>query len=594
MTANSHSGRARHAACVAAALLACAPAAPGADEPNVVELRGAWVSGQRCVEANAIDAVLDRAETMNLNALFVLITSYDGTACYRTELLPRNPQMAADFDALKHFVAGGRKRGIQVHAWVINGSIRGGPKSKVVQAHPDWEAEDAGGHKTGWFDLCNPEVRAWQAKMMLEVATNYDVDSVHFDYIRFANPGMPMNKPTRKLAAKDGIDVEALCYPNLPAYGHFSGNPLAKPTTAKVLAAFDDGVPAIAVNSLGRGQVVLLNWSVRGFAPRAVSVAVGSAIRRLGVAAGGRVEVLDSAITAKRYRREGYRHAAAWVRDLGFEPKRIGDAGLAKLPAGAVIVLPNHYLMTPEQSAALLKHVQAGGGAVFLDGPVFALRKDTDAQKLLGFAHAGRYFRGERVLSLVETDDPDANWIPHDGRKIDTQAEQKAYRKWTQWRKDRITDVVADVSRQVRKARPSCMVTAAVFKDEVGSENVLQDWPRWVREGLLDYAVAMSYVPTADELDKHFAWYESIDPNLDRVLPAVGLFRIGGGEPPEKRCSLIGEQVAVCRKHSARGLVMFNIHSVDDATAELLGKRVFVGKARPWPARPRGAKGEAP
>jgi len=583
----AHGSDKRRLAVVAAALLAGA----GVVHAETVELRGAWVWGRTCADEAAADKMLRRAASMNLNALYVLVF-YDGaTAYHRSDLVATSGHVAEGFDPLGHLVREGAKRGIEIHAWFVNGPIRRLTEARVLREHPDWQAVDLAGRKVDWYDLCNPAVRAWQARLMVELAGRYAVRGVHFDYIRFNGMGLSASAAARRAAARDGIDVDALCYAKLPAYGAFHGNPLAEPTTARVLAMFHGGVPAIAVNRLGRGEVFLLNWHAHQNPPRAVHRAVGAILKRLGAAPGGGVGVLDTDLTGEgRYSHRRYADAAAWITSLGYRPKRLRDRDLATPPAGLAIVLPQHYCMTEPQARALVAHVRGGGGAVFLDGPVYAVRDGQAARTLLGFRRMGRYFKGERVLSAAAAGKDLAGLVPAGGRELTVEAERDKLRAWNRWRKDQVTRLVADVHRQVEKLRRDCLVTAAVFRTRDSADRVAQDWPRWLREGLVDYAIPMSYVATAAELKEHFAWWKTFDPKLERTIPAVGAFRIGVDLPPADRAARIAEQIDCCRRQGARGFVMFVLAKIDDETAAALGRTALKGKARPYAPGQQGGR----
>ena len=49
-----------------------------------------------------------------------------------------------------------------------------------------------------------------------------------------------------------------------------------------------------------------------------------------------------------------------------------------------------------------------------------------------------------------------------------------------------------------------------------------------------------------------------------------------------QRAGEIAKQVAVCRRHGAKGIVMFVLKAIDDATAEALGRTAFPGKVKPY------------
>ena len=69
---------------------------------------------------------------------------------------------------------------------------------------------------------------------------------------------------------------------------------------------------------------------------------------------------------------------------------------------------------------------------------------------------------------------------------------------WGAFRADNITKVVREVALRVRGEAPGVKISAALFRNPVSDpETVGQDWPRWCREGWLDFACHMDYVDSA-------------------------------------------------------------------------------------------------
>ncbi len=550
-------------------LLVCSGPCLGDTPPETLTLRGAWVWGTTCKDRASADRILDRAESMNLNALYVLVFYWGATACYQSAYVPTNPSVEAGFDPLAYLVEEGRERGIDIHAWFVNGkSTR---SSEVFKQHPAWMAMDLMGQRVEWFDLCRPDVRNWQTEVMLEVLNNYDIAGLHFDYIRFNGKDISVDPTVVAQAERDaGIDIGTLTYPELPAYGHFRGNPLTQPTTAQVMAYFGDQTPAVSVNPLGAGEVILFNWHADMNTPRAIHEAMRRALIRLG--ASSRILLLDSDINAVKYTHRFYQDARNWLSSLGFAPVKVTDNSILSLAGTTPVVLPKHYLMTDAQARALLTFVRNGGGALFIDGPVYAMRNSAAAQQLLGFKRSGSYFNEERLLLPMDRED---NLVPHSPKMISIASERDKHRTWDQWRKDQISELVVQVSRASRRARPDRAVTAAVFRSEAAANGVLQDWPRWIREGLLHYAIPMCYVETAEALDEAFDWWKTVDPDLRHIVPGISLYKTDGGRPPADHAEQIRQQVEVCRMQGARGVVMFSLEHITDAAAALVGEQVF-------------------
>ncbi|NLW49570.1 MAG: family 10 glycosylhydrolase [Candidatus Brocadiaceae bacterium] len=569
---------------LAACLLAIA-LMPACAAPPPAELRGAWVSADACMEPAAMDALLNRAQTLNLNSLYVQVFHKRGHALYRSGIVPPMAGIPAGFDPLAYVVTEGHRRGLQVHAWFVNGSYGWGPEPGILDERPSWRTMDLRGVRVDWYDLCRPEVREWQTNLMAEVLERYDVDGVHLDYVRFDNKAVCTCPACRENARADlGIDIGSLAYPELPACGALSANPLAAPTTAQVLATFDDGVPAVALNQVGRGSVLLLNWQVTSWCPRFVVAAVQNTLTAAGVAPRDRVFLLDSDLNATRYRRTYWRDRP-WLEAFGYRVERTTDAGLAQLPPGTAVVLPGFYMMNEDIARTLLTHVRAGGCALFLDGPVFAM-SHASARELLGFRSTAKYFRGERTVRPTGAR-PDL--VPISARPFAIAAERAKLALWDSWRKEQITRLVESVCRRAKQVRPDAVVTAAVYHTESGADSVLQDWPRWHREGLCDYVIPMSYVRTPDALEAAFAWWKRIDPALTRILPGVGAWDIAPDTPRAARAREIERQIAACRRQGARGVVLFSLNALDDELAALLGPTAFPGPAAP-PAPTGGSR----
>ncbi len=356
--------RAPSVALVMLALLATCGVGPASQVLAAGELRAAWLHGRECRTPGAADLMLDRAETLNLNALFVLVFAHRGHALYRSDMVPMIEGVEDGFDPLGYLVEEGHRRGLEIHAWFVNGSYGWGAEDGILEEKPEWRAMDLRGLRTDWYDLCQPDVREWQARAMCEVVERYDVDGIHFDYVRFNNKSVCVGPAcARNASAEIGLDVGEFDYAELPAFGGLSGNPVAEPTTALVLAEFDDGVPAIALNRLGDGRVLLLNWHADRWCPKAVMAAVRNALASTGVEQGDRVFLLDSDVNAPRYGRNFWSRRP-WVQALGYRVEKTTDEGLGSLPSGSTVFMVGFYMMTEPIAASLVDHVRGGGVAV--------------------------------------------------------------------------------------------------------------------------------------------------------------------------------------------------------------------------------------
>ena len=79
------------------------------------------------------------------------------------------------------------------------------------------------------------------------------------------------------------------------------------------------------------------------------------------------------------------------------------------------------------------------------------------------------------------------------GRRIDIEKEKSRRKKWAEFRGWGVTELVRDACKGAKAVKPRAQVTAAVFTPPASAKKVCQDWPRWLREGAIDYVIPMAY-----------------------------------------------------------------------------------------------------
>ena len=79
-----------------------------------------------------------------------------------------------------------KKYGLEVHVWKVNHNLSTAPRdfvSKLRQAHRLQVSNS--GQTMNWLCPSHPDNFKLEVDSMLEVAQKYDVDGLHFDYIRY-------------------------------------------------------------------------------------------------------------------------------------------------------------------------------------------------------------------------------------------------------------------------------------------------------------------------------------------------------------------------------------------------------------------------
>ena len=223
--------RKRPIAVVASITLATLLPIWGQEKPSTVvqsavkpgEVRALWVVRTTLTSPEKIRAMVQAAKDNGFNTIIVQVRGR-GDAYYRSRKEPRAMELKdqpIEFDPLAVTLSEAKQRGLRVHAWV-NTSLLANldalptDPNHVYHKHPEWLAVPrpvAGDlykmsprdpryrarilewSKANRAELegiytgpANSKVRQHIYDIWMDILKNYDVDGLHFDYVRLASP----------------------------------------------------------------------------------------------------------------------------------------------------------------------------------------------------------------------------------------------------------------------------------------------------------------------------------------------------------------------------------------------------------------------
>lgn len=194
-------------------LAACAPepepvqaAAPPQVQPSE-HVKAIWITRFDYKSKADITRALDNVTEAGFNTVMWQVRG-NATAFYDSPFEPWAEQLGGvdpGFDPLAFAVDEARARGLSLHAWVNLipawwGSAPPADPEQLYNAHPEWMWVDQHGDRQPLSDKfyvsvnpCLPEVRAYLADVVVDIAARYDVEGIHLDYVRFPKepPGTP-------------------------------------------------------------------------------------------------------------------------------------------------------------------------------------------------------------------------------------------------------------------------------------------------------------------------------------------------------------------------------------------------------------------
>ncbi len=133
--------------------------------------------------------------------------------------------------------------------------------------------------------------------------------------------------------------------------------------------------------------------------------------------------------------------------------------------------------------------------------------------------------------------------------------------RWAEWKRQQLSELVRRIRVRMNETREGLLLTAAVFAPpQRARDQVLQDWPRWLRAAWLDAVIPMVF--TSDDAE----FSAALNSCLNAAQPRSVFMGIGVYQQPDPEQSL--RQMRLASEGGAKGFVLYGYAS-------------FFGSARP-------------
>lgn len=157
--------------------------------------------------------ILDKLKEANFNTVLfqtrlrgdlIYPSSFETFSESLTGHTGRNP----GYDPLAFAIEECHKRGMELHAWIVTIPIGNIRQVRILGKHSivQRNRKICKQFKGSWYlDPGHPETSDYLSRIVREIATNYDVDGIHFDYIRYPEQGdrFPDNDTYQKYEKKE-------------------------------------------------------------------------------------------------------------------------------------------------------------------------------------------------------------------------------------------------------------------------------------------------------------------------------------------------------------------------------------------------------
>lgn len=160
------------------------------------QTRALWVTRWDYQSLQDIEKIMQFAETSGFNTVLFQVRG-NGTVSYQSSVELQSENFRTfGWDPLQKAISSAHAHGLHLHAWV---NLYPGWSGKEMPTHPeqlfrlqpDWFMIDSYGNPqtlhNGYLFLSptHPQVNRYLQKLCTELYSKYDIDGIHFDYIRF-------------------------------------------------------------------------------------------------------------------------------------------------------------------------------------------------------------------------------------------------------------------------------------------------------------------------------------------------------------------------------------------------------------------------
>ena len=155
------------------------------------------------VQKNALEKIFDDIKSKHLNTVYFQVRS-NGTVMFKSSFEPLTPYITGEvdgkssYDPLEYAIRLAHERGLEIHAWVNTVRCFSGSEKyifehpyHIAQRRPDWVIQSNRDGISYWLDMGLPEVRHYLISIFTELVSNYDIDGLHLDFLRY--PGKDFN-----------------------------------------------------------------------------------------------------------------------------------------------------------------------------------------------------------------------------------------------------------------------------------------------------------------------------------------------------------------------------------------------------------------
>ncbi len=151
------------------------------------------------------------------------------------------------------------------------------------------------------------------------------------------------------------------------------------------------------------------------------------------------------------------------------------------------------------------------------------------------------------------------------GQSPPTSSQDPRWARWQNWRRDRLSQLFARISKGVKQARPDAIVSLSPNPYHFANPHSLQDWAWWVRSGWVDEIIVQVYRNDMERFQQELG-DRTLQTASAQVPVSIGL--LSGLRAKPVPSLTLGQQVREVRDRELNGMAFFFYETLWNLTDE--------------------------
>ncbi len=135
--------------------------------------------------------------------------------------------------------------------------------------------------------------------------------------------------------------------------------------------------------------------------------------------------------------------------------------------------------------------------------------------------------------------------------RLDPQDKEKYWIYWNDFRRDQLSQFIAQIHRSIQQINPNIKFSAAVKPNpNIARTRFFQDWPTWLKSGSMDFVVPMNYAKSEQDFKRAMTAMKRTNISEEQIMMGIATYN--------QNSFISSAKIGLARNSGFRNLVIFS------------------------------------